>query len=173
MANRVVVQRGRRRNTAWDDQSPTLAAVTANGSALLVIQTPGAVPITVVRIRGSIMVVGDTSTVGQGESTAWALGIGVVPEATASAGVGSLPTPITDANWDGWMYHRYGFLIAEHLLGTGEVAGELFERVEIDCKAMRKLSTDQVLVTVFETLSLTTGFTVDVMHAFRLLTKLG
>ena len=76
-----------------------------------------------------------------------AIGVGIVTRQAADAGIGSVPVPITDASWDGWMYHRFF-----DLFDTAGVAaeGEAKIQFEVDTKAMRKIHENEALVAVAE-----------------------
>ena len=174
MARAVARQfvRGPRRATAWDAFTPFHATVGSGAAVLIETQTP-AVALTVVRLRGELLVMMDTSTGAAGEFAIVGLGIAVVNAATATAGVASLPTPVTDAEWGGWLWHAFvpmGFEPAA-AGATGDL--ESRSRVVIDNKAMRKLSTDDVMVLVAENGVLTGAFSVEIFGGIRFLSKQG
>jgi len=87
-----------------------------------------------------------TTATSVGDGFFGAIGVGVVTAAAAAAGVASIPTPLTEAGWDGWMLHRYFAL--EAALGAGS-DGE-FVNLQLDSKAMRKLTEDDSLAMVAE-----------------------
>jgi len=109
---------------------------------------------TVVRIRGgySLSLV-DAAADNDGFSTV-GIGIGVVTINAFAAGAASVPGPLTDIGWEGWMYHK---IVAGLKSINGGAAnetwgnsGSAFIREDIDSKAMRKLDSDVVLVGVVE-----------------------
>ena len=70
-----------------------------------------------------------------------AFGVGLVTSAAAAAGVGSIPTPVTEQGWDGWILHQY-FHVHRGAAAFGDNAG--VARFILDSKAMRKASTEPV-----------------------------
>ena len=137
-------QRGRstRRQTHWTEISGGVA-ISGTLVTLLATATPAHGGETVVRIRGLLTLALESAT-SVGDGIFGAFGIGVVTAAAAAVGVGSIPTPLTEAGWDGWMLHRYFDL--RRALGVGS-PGE-FTRLELDSKAMRKMNADDRLVFV-------------------------
>ena len=106
--------------------------------------------LTTVRIRGQFTLHLDVvTTIGDGFAGV-GLGICNVSENAFGAGVASVPHPLTDIQWDGWMWHQ--------LLGefdgssTTEVGRNPMEavRMEIDTKAMRKTRAGDLLIGVIE-----------------------
>ncbi len=93
--------------------------------------------------------------------------MGVVTLAASTAGVVSIPTPITEASWDGWLLHRY--------FGVEKVTGDAgggFMALELDSKAMRKGNEDEVLAGVLDVVE--TGVAVaNVQVRVRALTMIG
>ena len=146
MANgrRVVRARGPRRRTHWVEASGALTR-TATGASILTTATVGHEGETIVRVRG-LATVSLISATSAGDGYFGAIGIAIVTAAAAATGAGAIPTPITEAGWDGWLLHRY--LSAEKTLGAGS-PGE-FDRAILDSKAMRKASEDENLVIVEE-----------------------
>ena len=105
---------------------------------------------TIVRIRGiyqaSLTVVSSAL-----DGFAGAIGFGIVTAEAFAAGVLSVPSPITDASWDGWMMHEFFQLrVAAGTLGDGVNAGIATVNIKIDVKAMRILDSDNVLMGVTE-----------------------
>ena len=83
-----------------------------------------------------------------GGGFAGAVGIGLVTDQAFAAGVASVPTPVTESAWDGWIYHRF-FDTRAASTATDTFAGS-FERWEMDSKAMRKWDEDMTLFAVTE-----------------------
>jgi len=102
-----------------------------------------------------------------------AVGIGIATEeAFTVGGTPSLPSPLADANWDGWLWHSF----TANLMGfsTTEVGQSVMEagRIEIDSKAMRKFEDGMVVFGSVE-LGVETGVAVvRVAAETRLLVKL-
>jgi len=135
----------RRRRTHWTDIAGA-ATIVSSGSSLLATSVASHEGETIVRIRGLVTLVGSIFTA-DGDGFFGAFGVGVVTTAAATAGVTSIPTPITEGGWDGWMLHNY---LAIERGETGVSDGAGFHRVVLDSKAMRKLNEDESLVFVWE-----------------------
>ena len=158
--------RSQRRKTSWQigAQTGTDGSPQNIGSSVAQLATVGALAaedgLTLVRTRGEF--VAFLSATGSAlDGFHGAFGIAVVANAAFVAGVGSLPTPITEENWDGWLYHRYFSLQAGDQLAVATAATQLNQsnatnaalRVEVDSKAMRKLETDMVIYACVEVIA--------------------
>ena len=156
-----------KRLTDWSASAPVTGpdVIAANSKALLEVFTPIVAGETVVRTRGFFGY--ESDQVGATEFFAGAFGIGVVTKVAAGIGITAVPGPSTDAGWDGWLYHRYFANRFEFINGTGFASNPIVN-IEIDSKAMRKVSEDDRLVIVAEN-SASTGM--QVMHAIRILSK--
>ena len=78
------------------------------------------------------------------------LGMCYVSENAFGAGVASVPSPLTDMGWDGWMWHQIlsqfrGFSTTETGRGPMEAV-----RMSIESKAMRKVKASDILIGVVE-----------------------
>ena len=102
--------------------------------------------LTVVRIRGNIEINMTAATAG-GDGYDGAFGIGIVSLPAFVAGVVSVPTPVTDVGWEGWMWHQY---FSMHSPAAFDAAGENRLIIPIDTKAMRKAGTEEVIMLVGE-----------------------
>ena len=147
MANQ---RRGPKRRTHWTAFGFSAFTVTATGSTLLATATGTHIPETLVRVRGyfEALILSATSV---GDGFFGAIGMGVATSAAITAGIGSLPTPITEEDWDGWMLHRY-FGCRGGIVGDSGDSG--WEALQLDSKAMRKIAEDESLywaVEVIET----------------------
>jgi len=148
-------QRSPRRKTEWGlgPGGPGVTGITASqnniiGSAIQALE-PG---VTVGRIRGEFMAYLSLATSSLDGFTG-AFGIGMATLAAFNAGVASLPTPVTEDGWDGWMYHRFLAFKAGFAYSTGaDPGGNLMNalRFEVDVKAMRKLDRDMVIYAATE-----------------------
>ena len=106
--------------------------------------------VTLVRIRGdAIIYLATAAAVDDGYHGAF--GIGLCTQEAFSAGAGSVPNPNSDdeSEWDGWIYHRF-FHVFSPLVGITAgaqqtAAPSIYQRFEIDSKAMRKWSDGFVL----------------------------
>ena len=66
-----------------------------------------------------------------------------------AAGAASIPGPITDAESDLWLVHQY--MVSDFIFGSAVGFDSMGGRsYEIDSKAMRKQTEDEVLVLMFE-----------------------
>jgi len=156
------------RKTQWtasiaNTQFQALAAATSLLDSTFVTTLPE----TIVRIRGLLTVMTDQAAAS--EQPFGALGFAIVSDEAAAAGIGSMPTPYTDANSDLFMVHQYWS--APMLVGTSVgFGGAGTQRYEIDSKAMRKVHEDTTLAIIMENGNATDGilYSLD----FRILTKL-
>ena len=140
-----------RRRTEWFQGVGGVTVVTSSTSQA---QLLGAGVITTFgeetlgRTRGlfEAQVVGAPASDGDGYFGA--VGIGVVSSPAYTAGIGSVPTPVTEMGWDGWLWHHF---FSVHTSVAAEAAGPgRHHRVEIDSKAMRKVQTDQTIFAAVE-----------------------
>ena len=141
----------KRRATSWSaGPSQTTVSLSAAGATLWATGSQANEQLTTVRIRGQLILSLNTvTTIGDGYAN---VGIGIcnVSENAFNAGVGSVPTPLTDIGWDGWMWH----MLLGQLRGTetAELQRSVMEavRVDIDSKAMRKLRPSDLTIGVIE-----------------------
>ena len=106
--------------------------------------------VTIVRIRGSLQLI-QTSQTAVGDGVNGAIGIGLASAPAFAAGIGSLPTPLAEEDWQGWMWHQYfqmRAITATESDGSNAQAVNL--RMDIDSKAMRKFGTETVLFGAIE-----------------------
>ncbi len=156
------------RKTAWsavvdNTQFQALAAATS----ILDTTFTTTLPETIVRVRGRFTAMTDQAAAS--EQPFGAFGLAIVSDEAAAAGVGSMPTPYSDADSDLWFVHQY--FHCPMLLGTAVgFGGAGVQSLEIDSKAMRKITDDQTLVAVVENANGTDG----ILYAldFRVLSKL-
>ena len=156
-----------KRVTEWAGQTPrtTLVAVAGSSAVLLTVFLPGDNGVTVVRTRG---VFGwKTDQIAANEDQMGAVGIGLVSAQAVSVGITALPHPSTDSGWDGWLWHSYFVSSFSFITGVG-FEPNMLHLLEIDSKAMRKVSNEMRLVTVVENDN-TDG--ISVYSASRILTK--
>ena len=112
---------------------------------------------TLVRTRGEFVAsLVLSSAVANGYNGAFAIGLATLQAVTA--GVASLPTPIDEQEWDGWLYHRYFSLISGGAIASATAAQQADQvngtlaalRLEVDSKAMRKVKTDMALFAIIQ-----------------------
>ena len=118
----------------------------ADGGATLLSSILIEAPVTVMRTRGMMSIKpqsfsADLDIVG-------AFGIAVVTVEAFTAGVASVPEPFTDADWGGWMVWRSFNLHLEQVTNAGLLLGSW--NFEIDSKAMRKVTGNEIIVAVAE-----------------------
>ena len=113
--------------------------------------------LTFVRLRGELtFFLTDASALANGFNGAF--GIGIATLAAFTAGAASLPTPITEQTWDGWMYHRYFSVLSAGSIAAATAAQEALQvsnvsaalRIEVDSKVMRKVAVDEVMYAAIE-----------------------
>jgi len=166
MARRVVVRTGRsaRRRTHWVEQSGA-ASLTVTSSVLLFTSQFGHEGETIARVRGLLHGLLEVAA-SVGDGFFGAFGMGVVTSAAAAAGVASIPTPLTEAGWDGWFLHQY-FSVGRSLNGDGESA-----LLQLDSKAMRKGNEDEAVVGVVEVIE-NGAASMDFQVRVRILSMIG
>ena len=96
-----------RRRTEWSEGvgGNAVTMISIGGNTLLgsfLVTTFGEE--TLVRVRGLLHCV-LTAATAVGDGYFGAVGIGLATTAAVAAGAASVPTPITELGWDGWLYH--------------------------------------------------------------------
>ena len=163
-----------RRSTAWSvgpnssDQFITATGPTiwSNGVALSI-----EVEATIVRLRGyaefTLEAVGSL-----GDGFSGAIGFGIVSQAAFAVGATAVPTPTTESEWPGWLYHRFfGARSVTATIADGANAVGAVHRIEIDSKAMRKIGIDELIMGVVEVTEQGTA-TMEMHGNTRMLLKL-
>ena len=141
--------RGPRRKTAWS-VGPHADGLTLSAEDTPVLWTSGVAltsepEATIVRIRGFASI-GVTSISAAHSGVVGAVGLGVTTAKAFAIGTTACPGPVTEVDWEGWMWHH--FFVANAVTGTiadGVNAVSLYQRFEIDSKAMRFLNDDMIL----------------------------
>ena len=112
---------------------------------------------TLIRTRGEFL--GLLLTAGSaGDGFHGAFGIAKATSTAITAGVASVPAPLSEESWDGWLYHRYFNLFAGGPIAVATAAQETLQhaattaalRLEVDSKAMRKIDIDEGFYAVIE-----------------------
>ena len=153
MANRrggSFQRRGVRRGTNWislTQDADNALSVASDGAAILSSLDITSSPVgksTIVRIRGCW-----GFDPGAATSLLIGLGIAVVSDQAVAAGIASIPKPITDEGWDGWMWRmcRYAGTRYSNEQSWGD----------IDSKAMRKWDDGDSLVCIAENININVG----------------
>ena len=153
MARRRQFARGaaaisQRRLTQWFRSADVSVYTSLGGSSAILDQQLANItePVTCVRMRGSIDIISDQE-IGI-ERPFGAVGACVVSDQALAAGVGSVPTPITDKDSDLWVMHQYFHAPVTHLSSVGYT--KVNQTFEFDSKAMRKIPADTTLIWVVE-----------------------
>ena len=159
-----------RRPTDWTFGPGGTAKTSLSASSSVILGagiSPDADAFTVVRLRGRLELTMLTSSA-PGAGFHGAFGIGVVAAPAFIAGITALPTPITELDWDGWMYHQ--------VIGvTGQAAASPFGEtsaisMEVDSKAMRKMDIQMIIFAAIEVVEIGAA-TADVFFNSRMLVK--
>ena len=155
------------RQTEWGGSADISAFTTlAAGAAVLDQSLTTDDPETIVRTRGVIWVKSDQESAE--ENPFGAMGIAIVSDQAAAAGVASVPTPITEIDSDLWMVYVPWATSVWDTGGAALTAVNGFA-YEFDSKAMRKISADETVVVVVENASSANG--VKFAINFRMLFK--
>ena len=170
---RGLVLRSQRRKTGWGlgPGSTDATPISASGSSLVGL---GAGSLqdgnTLVRLRGELLITIITATTAL-DGLRGAFGIGIVSQPAFVAGIGSVPTPITEEADENWIYHTYFTVLT---IAGGEQwgnAGSTVFRQTVDSKAMRKFDADKILYAAVEVVE-TGAIVADVSFNSRVLVKL-
>ena len=139
--------------------------------------TPTADKLTVARLRGEFMAfLASASAADNGFMCA--LGVGIVTNAAFAIGATAVPDPIDDAEWDGWLYHRFFNLISPTAISNTAITDadsvgivSNVVRFEVDSKAMRKQDLEETLMAVVQAVEVGTA-TMSVQFNSRTLVML-
>ena len=185
MARQSVSHRGRmtptsRRQNSWGlgAGSSVVTTLSATGSAFLGSTIiPEVEGLTIVRTRGELMMYLSTAAAGQDGFTG-AFGIAVATSAAVAAGIASVPTPITESDWNGWLYHRFFSLTTADVIDASASTDRdallpvtAAMRLEVDSKAMRKFKVEDRLYAAVEVVEVGTA-TIRMFFDSRILVKL-
>ncbi len=159
---------GPRRKTEWL-ASADVTGQTALAASSVILDSSFAFtqPETIVRTRGSLWVSSDQATAN--EEPFGALGMMVVSDQAAAAGVAAVPTPIQEEDDDNW-FVWVPFLASLRLATAVGFVANPFMEYKFDSKAMRKVAAGDTLIVVLENASSTDAM--NYVVKFRTLTKL-
>ena len=156
-----------RRMTQWFRSTDVTVYTSLGGATAIIDQELAGItePIIAIWLRGQINVITDQEIAT--ERPFGAVGACVVSDQALAAGVGSVPTPITDKDSDLWLMHQYFHAPVTHLSSVGEARVD--QTFAFDSKAVRKIPADSSIIWVVET-----GSTVGIRYLlqFALLIKL-
>ena len=142
-----------KRSTAWGI-GPNAVDMSFTGTSSQLLTTGVSLAVesraTIVRVRGALHLI-LTAATAAGDGFRGAFGMGIVSNKAFTAGVASVPTPLSQVSWPGWIVHRYFDIRAlTGTLGDGANAESASLRLDIDSKGMRKFADDEIFVGVFE-----------------------
>ena len=158
-----------RRKTSWEIGAQTgvdgaSTNITSSGATLAGGGAAATLDgLTLVRTRGDLNLFITTSN-GVGNGFHGAFGIGIGNENAFAAGAASLLTPLTDEEWDGWIYHRYFGVFSGGTIAAATAAQQADQvnavsgalHIEVDSKAMRKLTQQDTIYAMLEVVELGT-----------------
>ncbi len=142
---RVAHPRGARRKSLWLQFAPSRATLSAAGGTLFATLNAAALalePFTIVRTRFMLYMQSDQSAAVEDQVAGF--GIAVVTSQAAAAGVGSIPTPITDLGSSQFFVHT---LLAAGQRTAADKSGIV---MQVDSKAMRKVENQDDVAIVGE-----------------------
>ncbi len=161
--------RGPKRQVAWINSADQGYLTVSAGSKAIhqsfAPATAGLLKPTIVRTRGvvsfkSTQAAADAEVIG-------AYGMAIVSDQAFAAGAASIPGPFTDADWDGWFLWGGIALSLQFVDATGVYVEDRL--LEVDSKAMRKVSDNETVVFMVESQAVAFEFAA----VFRELFKLG
>jgi len=141
-----------RRKTAWDVGPGGGGIITLTGTVATILGTGSQLTtdgITLVRTRGHMNMWLDL-VAAKTDGFVGAFGIGVVTSQAFAIGVTAMPTPFTDMDWDGWLFHQFVSIRGLDPATDLNPDGPRFQRFEVDSKAMRKLKEDDTIFAMID-----------------------
>ena len=171
--------RTNRRLTSWELGTGGTAVATraAPGSQFVgsaIALAAGASRLTVIRIRGYFNIILSLATSAKDGMTG-AFGIGLATTAAVTAGIASVPTPITEQNSDNWLYWQAFSVKGAQAYAAGAAPGleqmNTFKEFIIDSKAQRKMDDEMSIYAALEVVEVGAA-TIDFHHDSRALVLL-
>ena len=166
--------RGPRRRTGWELGPGGTAALSVSTDSVSFLGS-GIVTLfdgfTIARLRGFLSA--NLLTVSSaGDGYDFAVGVGLINSDAFAVGVTTILDPIGDADWDGWLYHRFFNIHAvTATIADGVNAAAAAIQFEVDSKAMRKLTDTDVIFAAVQAVE-NGAATAEVFFNSRLLMKL-
>ncbi len=175
MARRSGFSRGRPSSSGvsrqWNAGTGGTAVTTVSGTSQGFLGSavqPTADELTVMRTRGLLDLFVSGAPSSDGDGFFGAVGIGVTSAAAVATGIGSVPTPLRDVGWMGWLWHSF---VSVHWQDVSQAVGNAAHlRIEMDSKAMRKFGPDSALYCAFDLVEIGTA-SVDVFFDSRILVQ--
>ena len=163
-----------RRRTGWEEGPggwANTASITTSSNAIVGVGLFALLDgLTLVRVRGEIEL-GITAAAAALDGFKGAFGICIVSADAFAVGVTAIPTPLDDADWNGWLWHQFYSLTQAAVFSAQIAGGSAVRRITIDSKAMRKINVNEVIVLVGEHIETGTAV-MQVAADSRLLFKL-
>ena len=148
---RAIARRsGGKRETSWIAIAPATASIDSSSVFMSSLNAAALAlrPFTIVRTYLEIMLRGDN--LGANESVVAAVGMAVVSDQAAAAGVASVPTPLTELGSDLFYIHQIAMQRFNFITVSGVLLGG--QHYSINSKAMRKVNNDSDIILVSEAL---------------------
>ena len=172
--------RSLRRKTSWEVGPDSIGgnntAAASTGASGTLIGTGAQVLVdglTLIRTRGRIDLNITLVTAALDGFTSIALGVGIMTAEAFAVGPTAAPSPGTDDDWDGWLWHQHVPQMIGPVAGIGANVGTtlLSRSFEVDSKAMRKLNLGD---TIFSKIEMVEAGTASMVfrQGMRLLVKL-
>ena len=151
---------GPRRATFWETASSTTLPVLTEGGTVAIVQTLvleselDSVPNpTLVRVRGQIFAHLMSASNAVGDALLLSHAIMVVDAKQLAIGITAMPLPLS-SNSEDFLWFGSQFMARSTLGSATDGAPPSWDRIEVDSKAMRKITLNQVLVLVSEMVGL-------------------
>ena len=135
------------RLTTWIGPAAQNFLAVASAGATVIASLPFEEPATIMRTRGQVSIAPNVVTADL--TIAGAFGICVVSAEAFAAGIAAIPEPFSDADWGGWFVWRsFANKVVASAVDDGIFPAAV--TMEIDFKAMRKVTSNEVMVVVAE-----------------------
>ena len=176
MARRREFTRGRstRRGVGWEEGpgGHAVTQLTNTGSTILNAGAQALVDdITLMRTRGNAHVFLNGAATGAGAGYHGALGIGIVTAEAFAIGMTAMPVPITNLDWDGWLFHTFFDVHVNSSMPADPITSPAASvRLDVDSKAMRKLTSGDTIYAAVQVEESGTAV-VDIYFESRMLIK--
>jgi len=160
-----------KRRTGWEEGPFGVLAFTTSGQSSVFGTAQAATQdgLTLIRIRGELLVFLSNATAALDGFSRVAAGLCIVSENAAGIGATAIPDPLVDIAWDGWIWHKTFSVVRA---GSALVDDAALTRIQVDSKAMRKFKSSDVLVGMFSAGTEVGTATLQAMLTTRLLVKL-
>ena len=133
-------------STSWSTTSFTAHQALAANTTVLTGTFTTMGPVTIRRTRG--IVAAATDQLAASERVIGAFGMCVVSQEAAAAGAASIPGPFTEAESDLWFVHQY--IYSSMVFGDATGFRNFDQQYEVDSKAMRKVTEEEVVAIMVE-----------------------